>query len=529
MLAGACLLAPSLDRIPFRRAEIYFADAARTMVESGDWLVPHFEGAPFFDKPALTYWLMSASFDLLGFSRSAGRLPQIAATLAVILITSWIGRMLWGSRAGWMAGLVLIATPSFMDFGRMAMSDMLLTLWSTLAVALTLQAYRSGRAFLPLVALGFTMGLGFLTKGPIAWITPGLGMLSIAWHYRDRRPAIPPLAAAIAAVTTVIVGFAWFAAVYQRMGWAPLEHFFFRENLARFSGAAYDVGQPIWFFPETYLHEGAPWSLFLPLAAFFLLWRQPDRDARWLFTWMLLDVVLLSSSHGKLGYYLLPLYPAVSLVMARYFLTAQWGRAARGFVSVTLIAMAAALGLLIWAMWRIPAGWGPEGVVLSMVVVALAAAALACVFCAARPRPRSTLTILIAVSAVAFAMVEQVILPAFHDAQPNRAIAEWARRESERRPELRVAAREDFSAVSRELHFDARMLLERSSDPVSLAASPHPYLLIAEPAEAAELARIPNVRILAEYRYLPSSIFSRKGLVSGVEPRSLALVANFVE
>src|SRR5262245_21068232 len=61
-VVGASLLIPAVSRLPFRRAEIYFADAARAMVESGDWLVPYFRGVPFFDKPVLTYWLMAGSF-----------------------------------------------------------------------------------------------------------------------------------------------------------------------------------------------------------------------------------------------------------------------------------------------------------------------------------------------------------------------------------------------------------------------------------------------------------------------------------
>jgi 4-amino-4-deoxy-L-arabinose transferase-like glycosyltransferase len=60
LLLAAGLLLPGLGAAPFERAEIYFLDAARAMVESGDWLVPRYRGEPFFDKPALAYWLMAA-------------------------------------------------------------------------------------------------------------------------------------------------------------------------------------------------------------------------------------------------------------------------------------------------------------------------------------------------------------------------------------------------------------------------------------------------------------------------------------
>src|SRR5262245_39620165 len=74
LLLGALALLPGLGAAPFERAEIYFLDAARGMVESGDWLVPRYRGEPFFDKPALAYWLMAASMTVGGATAAAGRL-----------------------------------------------------------------------------------------------------------------------------------------------------------------------------------------------------------------------------------------------------------------------------------------------------------------------------------------------------------------------------------------------------------------------------------------------------------------------
>ena len=78
------LLLVSLGAAPLERAEIYFVDAARAMVESGDYLVPRYRGEPFFDKPPLTYWLMAASFRVFGFTLTAARLVPVAAALALL-------------------------------------------------------------------------------------------------------------------------------------------------------------------------------------------------------------------------------------------------------------------------------------------------------------------------------------------------------------------------------------------------------------------------------------------------------------
>ena len=85
--AGAAAFVIGLGDAPIERAEIYFLDVARAMVERADWLVPYYRGEPFYDKPPLLYWLLATSFDLLGPSLFAGRL--VAAPGAAM--TAWLG------------------------------------------------------------------------------------------------------------------------------------------------------------------------------------------------------------------------------------------------------------------------------------------------------------------------------------------------------------------------------------------------------------------------------------------------------
>ncbi len=89
-------------------------DAARAMLERGDWLVPHYQARPFFDKPALTYWLMAGSFQLLGFDLAAARLVPALGALLAIAATGRLGRLLFdreSARAGTLVlGMVLRRT-----------------------------------------------------------------------------------------------------------------------------------------------------------------------------------------------------------------------------------------------------------------------------------------------------------------------------------------------------------------------------------------------------------------------------------
>jgi 4-amino-4-deoxy-L-arabinose transferase-like glycosyltransferase len=309
------LVLPHLGMAPLERAEIYFLDAARGMVESGDWLVPRYQGEPFFDKPPLVYWLMGGAFLGLGVDAGTARLVPALAAVGVVLATVWLGALLFGRRTGLAGGFVLSTTPAFLTFAREAMSDMPLTLFTTLAVALGVRAYQDDAPGWTAPALGAILGLGFATKGPIALAVPGLAFLVLLVENRRRPLPFRPIAATAAVALFALFGFGWYVLVYARLGAEPLVYFFVRENLVRFAGEAYDVGRPAWFYLPAYAAEGLPWSPFLPLA----LWRllrgngadeSARRAARFLASWVALVVALLSLSRGKIDYYLLPLYPA---------------------------------------------------------------------------------------------------------------------------------------------------------------------------------------------------------------------------
>ena len=263
---------------PLERAEIYFLDAARTMVETGDLVVPYYQGEPFYDKPALTYWLMAGSMRLFGTSAGAGRAVSSLAAVGVLLATAWLGRLLFSRRAALFGSLVLATTLAFLSFGRIAMSDVLLALWSTLAVALAVRAFQAAPPPWLVPLLGATAGLGFATKGPIAVLVPGLAVLLLLW--RERRVPATPAAVGLGFAAFLVLGGGWFVLVAARMGAAPLVHFFFRENLERFAGEGFDVGRPFWFYGPAFLAEGLPWSPLLLPALVSLRRADTDADGR---------------------------------------------------------------------------------------------------------------------------------------------------------------------------------------------------------------------------------------------------------
>jgi 4-amino-4-deoxy-L-arabinose transferase-like glycosyltransferase len=506
-------------------------DGARSLLEREDWLVPYFRGEPFFDKPILTYWLVAACFRLFGFSAEAARLVPAAATVAVLAVTVWLGTLLFDRRSALAGGLVLATTVAFVSFGRVAMSDTLLTLWSTLAVALWIKACRFPAPWV-VPALGAVLGLGFQTKGPVALLLPGIGLLLWWWRRRAGGSPVTRGGLALAGLLFAALGLGWFVAVYLRLGAEPLRWFFLRENLQRFAGDTYDSGREPWFYLTTYLAQGFPWSAFLPLAAVHGLARSEEAEARastrFLLGWVALCLVPLTLSRGKIDYYLLPLYPPLSLVLGRYFASAPWTGRDRVFARAVL-ALLAALSLCAAAVpHRIPAGWLPSSASLAAFSVLAAAGAILCLWAARSPEPGRVLRAVAGVTAGVFLAASTLLLPAFLRAQPNAAIVADVERE-------RVASRraadfvlcEDPIRVQRELLFELRVVAVEDCALWARVSAKRPSLVLVAGAGADALEQAPRVRRLGSYRYLPSTALSVAGLLRPPEDDEIALLANY--
>lgn len=530
------LLLLRLGSAPFERAEIYFADGARAMLETGDWLVPRYRAEPFFDKPPLAYWLIALSFEGFGATMAAARLPLALAGLLALAATAWLGARLFDRETGLVGALALGTTPAFLSFGRMAMSDMLLTLFNTLAflAGVSLLAdERSLRARARWLALAASLGGGFLAKGPVALLLPGLGLGVLAWRGRARLRALPPDRVLLALVALAAIGLPWFVLVQRRLGWEPLEYFFLHENLERFAGETYDSERSPLYYLGVYLAEGLPWSLFA-IPALLRLFREGRRQAgpgrpggskaSLLWAWVALMVVPLSLARGKIDYYLLPAYPALSLLVGDQ-LRSAWGAWERRYVRGVLALAAAGLAAAPLAAQALPAPWLPSAPELGLSRAAAWLLAAGLLAAALRPSPLRATAALAAASALAFLLVAAVYVPALRRAQPNVAILDDVMRERAFRPDARLAFCEDPTRVARDLLFEARVASLERCDLWAPAASGFPFLLLVA-EDQRETLRVAT-RFVGEYAYLPASVSTLRTLAAGVEPDRLVLLANY--
>ena len=359
-VAGASYALVAAAHPVFGRAEIYFAEGAQAMLASHSYVTPHYLGQPFFDKPILSYWAIVASFETLGLTHFAARLPSLLAALATAALTGYGTALLAGRRAGLAAAAVLCSTYMFGYFATLSMSDMWLTLFTSAALALLYAgSLDASRRTLEWWLASVCLALAFLSKGPVGVILPAgsfLLYLALAREWRQIR-----LRHVLTAFATIgAVAGVWFFALWRENGTQSLYAFFIEENLLRFRGETYRTDRYFGYIPISFVIGGLPWTLLLPAVA----WRSAleRRDLRAssevradLFLWCHVAVVIAFFwvSRMQLDYYILPALPAYAALVGSYLERS----APRGELSVriggwvlaaTLLLLGAATGLYVW-------------------------------------------------------------------------------------------------------------------------------------------------------------------------------------
>ena len=302
----------------FGRAEIYFAEVAREMLLSGDWITPRFCEEVKFGKPPLVYWLVAGFFKLLGLSEAAARVPSALAGIGAVILTTVFTIRHYGRRAGVIAGLALVTSFGFWSFTRYAMSDALLTLFVAGALFAYREAIGSSSGWKLLVLSGHvSLALAVITKGPVAMVLVGLGMACAVPAFRSapwRRLAYGPAVAAF-----FLISLPWYIVMSIEHGRYFLDYFLIGENVSRFLGQTYRTYKSAGFFLVVVLGQFFPWSLWLPHSIGILLRKSEPQSRRatswWLVLWALTIVIFFSLSGYQLDYYILPAYPALAVLV----------------------------------------------------------------------------------------------------------------------------------------------------------------------------------------------------------------------
>ena len=297
---------------------------ARDMAATGDWVTPRLYGKPWFEKPILYYWGAALAYRGLGDTEIAARLPSAVAAALATLALGWAALRLYGAGTAIATLLILPTTVGMTGFGRAATPDMLFN--AMLALALVAASHSLGLTDttrpcrLSLMAFGAFLGAATLAKGPAAVVLAG-GSATL-WALATRRwRNVFWLAHPWAMLTFAVVALPWYVACAMRNP-EFVDVFLISHNFERFFTPVFQHVQPFWFFGPTVLAGILPWTILLLGVGRDAVraWREKRwRDSTGFFfaCWVIFPVVFFSLSKSKLPGYVLPVIPALVLLLAR--------------------------------------------------------------------------------------------------------------------------------------------------------------------------------------------------------------------
>lgn len=366
VLAAVVLLAGIGLRGPWPADEPRFAQIAREMVESGQWLFPMRGGEPYPDKPPVFVWLVALCYLVTGQLKLAFLLPSAIAGLGTLWLVHDIGRRLWGGDVARTALLVLLITPQFLLQAKTAQIDALVCFWIALGCYGLLRHFLLGPAWGWYLTAFVAMALGIMTKGvgflPLLMLPPlalwGAGAGTAGWgRVWGGRSWLGPLA--LLATLALWLG----PMLWQVAASGSEELRAYRDNILLRQTAGRYANPWGHLKPWHYFLTAAIPTVWLPLALLLLTqWRRlgrvlrEDPKARILLAWVVLVIVFFSLSRGKREVYILPALPMLALVMAVLWQRAVAEQGTRVTVAVlrlaALVLGGAVLTLGALALWQ---------------------------------------------------------------------------------------------------------------------------------------------------------------------------------
>jgi 4-amino-4-deoxy-L-arabinose transferase-like glycosyltransferase len=340
-----------------------YAEMAREMFLTGDWITPRYNGYKYFEKPPLQTWMNALTFAWFGIGEWQARLYTALAGFAGVLLVGYTGARLFTPLAGFLAAVVLACSPYWNLMGHFNTLDMGLSLWMTITLCALLLAQRPGLR--PAAARGWmwacwaSMALAVLSKGLVGLILPGAVLVLYTLIARDWV-----LWKRLHLVSGLVIFFAiatpWFVLVQQRNP-EFLNFFFIVQQFRRYLTPEQNRPGPFYYFVPVLLVGFLPW-LSVAWQGLRHAWRMPRQPNGFapmlvLLIWSGFIFLFFSTSHSKLISYVLPVAPALALMIGAYLPLVgadRYRRHLTGYLAFFIVAALGAIALFFIGNARTP-------------------------------------------------------------------------------------------------------------------------------------------------------------------------------
>lgn len=296
--------------------ETRYAQISQGMLLSGDWVSPHFMSLRYFEKPAAGYWMIAASQAVFGQNLFGVRFASALSTGLSVLLCYLIARRLWNEpRKSLACALLYMSFTVVAGAAGYANLDPQFAFWVNLSLVtlwFALDSVSRGQRLISWAALGLACGMGFLTKGFLAWLLPVL--VALPWMLWQKRWRELLIYGPVAVVVAIAVSLPWALAVHAQEPdyW---RFFFWHEHIRRFAGDDAQHDAPWWFYLPLLVAFSLPWAALLPSALKQAWQTRRQSSIAFLLLWLLMPLLFFSLSNGKLPSYILPCLLPLALLL----------------------------------------------------------------------------------------------------------------------------------------------------------------------------------------------------------------------
>ena len=423
-LLAAILYLPGLGRPAlWEPDEGRYAEIAREMVVSGDYVTPRDDYELYFEKPPLVYWAEAAAIKIFGVNEFAVRVPAALFSVGQVVVTGALAEAMLGVASGFLAAVALALSPLFFGFAQFATLDPALAFFLTAALAAFYAAAREDSFSRPashrwMLISAAMLALGTLAKGPVALLLGGV--IAFIWLASERRLteiSAMPLAACLVIYAVIVLP--WFMIAEARNP-GFIRFFIIHEHFERYA-TSNEHGWGPWFFIPIVIGGTWPWFFFVPLGWAAMRTRDGSgsalapserrrSDARLLGIWFVAVFVFFSIPRSKLGTYILPALPPLAIVAAYGLANLRALDDARRGRLLAIVAMASlALAAALFIFFKLAlAPINPALLFDGLLIAAVLAAGAIAMYSLGR----SALRVPHAIAAIAIAMLVTVPLAA---------------------------------------------------------------------------------------------------------------------
>jgi 4-amino-4-deoxy-L-arabinose transferase-like glycosyltransferase len=302
-----------------------YAEVAKEMFLSRDYVTPRLLGQPWYEKPILYYWCTAFAFSRMGINETAARLPSAVSTLLLAACLFFATRRLFRLDARVCIATVFSTTLAIVAFSHAASTDMLFTATFSITMILFFTALTgpdSPASRFQLFLAYATLGLSALAKGPLGVLLASL-ILSVFHMAGGRRREVSRIRFLPGIAILALVAAPWYLLCAYANGWSFIHTFLIQHNVMRFATNQFQHAQPFWFFVPTVLIGFLPWSFFLILPARHIrkvlekdYWQEHPQTL-FLILWIAIPFLFFTLAQSKLPGYILPVFVPLSILLGK--------------------------------------------------------------------------------------------------------------------------------------------------------------------------------------------------------------------